>query len=231
MKNRLLPYFLVFFVALAAIKCKSGEKDWQTIAPGYSYKYEESNRVDSFTIMQFNYKDLDGFEINLPADNLQDIKYFVFANTVIKGWIPQLQKGITGQLKIAGNVFFQSLSESRQLILYTKEKNNSMDFKKDTIWIRQHSFGKSFRFVSNKDAYAELTKENTDFVEFLENNPIPNSIEISIPSVFWNEKSMDSIEALIKTNTVSFSQITYPKSLLKTQSSLKNSTVLINFKN
>ncbi len=197
---------LVLFLSPAIFfSCYSNQPDFSKITwtpsgndDGISYSISKTAQGEKGQL-KIEYTGLlngDKFE----PDSLSDLR--MIADTLFtiaiynEGYLKQLSKGSRGYIKLDVDNYFQNAaSAGSHYMLFYPGYTSISDLKNDSLKLLALNLFKKINIVTQEEAADEFSKNNpdTEWRKFLDSNPLPQSIDLTLKKEIFLAGKLDSI--------------------------------------
>lgn len=124
--------------------------------------------------------------------------------------------GIFGWLLLNASRYIDQLKEDVQVQVYLRNNVPQEDIDSLKNHIAAQPYAKSVQYVDKETAKKLwLSKGETNFEEFLDENPLPASIDFNTRSNYVQKDSLSAIKASLEQNSMIVQGVSYPASLVE----------------
>jgi cell division transport system permease protein len=124
--------------------------------------------------------------------------------------------GIFGWLLLNASRYIDQLKEEVQVQVYLRNNVAQKDIDSLKNYITAQPYAKTVEYVDKETAKKRwLSKGETNFEEFLDENPLPASIDFNTKSNYVHKDSLSAIKADLEQNAMVVQSVNYPASLIE----------------
>ena len=186
---------------------------WTTLNPGIDYISTQKaskaiSEKDSFILTLKGYKKGEGESVEVSISK-EDFAMPDILSNILK---EHLTKSKAGYIRINLTEMLKSSSLTGQIYLrgnYTEP----FSFSKDSAILITIPGIVSASFISKEEAkkkYQGLVDENSDWSKVLNENPLPNAIEVNLENKKWTKESLNELKSIITGKIAMASDFVYP---------------------
>jgi hypothetical protein len=207
--------FFLLLITLAS--CKQHElsftelqkRDWDSLDKGVYYisRQHQSGTPTGRDSIELNLKGVSGKEISSLEIALEDIPAFLKESLIalVKN---RLRDSRTGYLKVNPNKMFMRQLLKATIVLIGDYSGPG--FGPDSAALVTIPGIQSAKFISKEEGKKKyLADGNQDWENILDDNPLPNTIEVSLQEKNWTDESMKQLESEILQKLAYASQLSY----------------------
>lgn len=214
-------FILIVTLSFLFVSCKQKEMTledlqkakWTNLAQGIDYistrkASKAISEKDSFILKLkgFNEGEAESIEDSISKEDfaMPDI----FSNILKE----HLTKSKAGYLKINLTELFKSSFFTGQVYL-RGDYTEPFSFSKDSAILITIPGIVSASFISKEEAkkeYQYLLDENSDWSKVLDENPLPNAIEVKLENKNWTKESLEELKSSITEKLIMASDFSYP---------------------
>ncbi len=155
-----------------------------------------------------------------------------FISTVISISLVLFVLGILGLILLTSEKVSKYVKENIGFTIYLKDNTKEAEIRQLEKQLYMSDFAKETKYIDKKEAAKLLQKEldpNEDFIKFLNNNPLPSSIEVKIKYDYSNADSLVWIEKQISSNAI-VKEFSYIKDVVSIiDSNIKKISIILLF--
>lgn len=128
--------------------------------------------------------------------------------------------GIIGWLVINANKLGQHFKENVEVNVYIRENLNPKDSLALVSYVAAKPYIRSYTYTNKEAAKKKFMGDNNneDWKNILNENPLPNSIDLRLKKEYMNADSLQAIKADLEAQTY-VSEVDYPKALVENMNS------------
>jgi cell division transport system permease protein len=124
--------------------------------------------------------------------------------------------GIFGFLFLSAGNYMRGLKEDVKVIVYLQNNARKPDVDQLRDYIAAKPYTKSIEYVDKEMAKSRMkTDGEENFEEFLEENPLPNSLEFHLKSEFVNKDTLTAIKSELSQKILLVESVKYPAALVE----------------
>jgi cell division transport system permease protein len=124
--------------------------------------------------------------------------------------------GIFGFLFLSAGNYMRGLKEDVKVIVYLQNNARKPDVDQLRDYIAAKPYTKSIEYVDKEMAKSRMkTDGEENFEEFLEENPLPNSLEFHLKSEFVHKDTLSAIKSELSQKILLVESVKYPAALVE----------------
>ena len=122
--------------------------------------------------------------------------------------------GLLGWIVINANKLGQNFKENVEVQVYVRENVTAKDSASLVDYVAAQPYTKTYKYITKDMARRQFVEDgNKDFMDVLDKNPLPPSVDFKIKSEFANPDSLNKIKADLVQN-IAVSDVQYNKRLV-----------------
>lgn len=202
-------YLVVLFLLITAFSCQQKRPDFRNIIwknseneNGISFSISETTKGEKgeLIIQYYGWLNNNKF-VTDTLDELSKNTDTIFTKTISdEHYLKQLPKGSNGYIKLdIDDYFLNAFSNATHYILFYPGNTDIVNLNKDSLTLASMNLFKAVKIITQDEAADEFSKNYPDleWKHFLDSNPLPSSIELTLKRDIYLADKMDSVKTVL----------------------------------